>query len=324
MPKLFILAAISFAVYYFFFRENSPKNDTKQTSIPETTETVETTSPAVITAAESTEAVARPVATQPAKKYTESEKLTIKSLYTKAKLAFKEADLITAKENTEQVLKLLNENSSDWKNAAELLGRINIAIFTTGYMSPDKTIHTVKRGDSLDKIAKQYHTTLKALQNLNGIPPTSSTIRLGQSITAFKGNWSIKISKSKYRLYLYNNSKLFKFYNVGTGRNNKTPEGTFEVADKIKEPTWEYNGKKYAFGSKENVLGTRWMKLRATGVTPDYQGYGIHGTWAPQSIGKMSSNGCIRMKNEDVEELYSILPKYSDTNGLLTSVTIEK
>jgi len=50
------------------------------------------------------------------------------------------------------------------------------------------------------------------------------------------------------------------------------------------------------------------MTLRATGDTEDVRGYGIHGTWEPSSIGKAESAGCIRMRNEEVEELYSLIP----------------
>ena len=57
------------------------------------------------------------------------------------------------------------------------------------------------------------------------------------------------------------------------------------------------------------MLGTRWMSLKATGDTnKSLHGYGIHGTWKPETIGTKSSNGCIRMKNEEVNELFSIVP----------------
>jgi hypothetical protein len=46
-----------------------------------------------------------------------------------------------------------------------------------------------------------------------------------------------------------------------------------------------------------NPLGTRWMGL-------GYKGYGIHGTNMPLSIGKAASHGCIRMRNQDVEDLF--------------------
>jgi lipoprotein-anchoring transpeptidase ErfK/SrfK len=35
--------------------------------------------------------------------------------------------------------------------------------------------------------------------------------------------------------------------------------------------------------------------------------YGFHGTNNPNSIGKDASNGCIRMKNEDVEEFFELV-----------------
>ena len=63
------------------------------------------------------------------------------------------------------------------------------------------------------------------------------------------------------------------------------------------------------FGDKENILGTRWMSLTATGETPPARGYGIHGTWEPATLGKQSSAGCIRMRNSDVEELFMLVPE---------------
>jgi len=38
------------------------------------------------------------------------------------------------------------------------------------------------------------------------------------------------------------------------------------------------------------------------------RGFGIHGTSAPQSIGKSASHGCIRLRNRDVEELFELVP----------------
>jgi lipoprotein-anchoring transpeptidase ErfK/SrfK len=42
---------------------------------------------------------------------------------------------------------------------------------------------------------------------------------------------------------------------------------------------------------------------------PELTGFGIHGTWQRDSIGKQSSAGCIRMLNEDVEELFDLVPR---------------
>ncbi|MCK9905719.1 L,D-transpeptidase, partial [Frankia sp. Cpl3] len=48
----------------------------------------------------------------------------------------------------------------------------------------------------------------------------------------------------------------------------------------------------------ENIYGTR-------GLIFANDGYAIHGTNNPKSIGQAVSLGCIRLQNPDVEELYS-------------------
>lgn len=48
------------------------------------------------------------------------------------------------------------------------------------------------------------------------------------------------------------------------------------------------------------VLGTRRLELG--------DGYGIHGTDHPESIGKAASHGCVRLRNEDIEKLYDMVP----------------
>ena len=108
---------------------------------------------------------------------------------------------------------------------------------------------------------------------------------------------------------MYDGKNLFKVYKVGIGRQGRTPSGKFIIRTKQKEPIWYNEGKAIQYGSKENVLGTRWMALKPIGNTnQNLRGYGIHGTWQPETIGTRSSNGCIRMKNEEVNELFSILP----------------
>lgn len=55
-----------------------------------------------------------------------------------------------------------------------------------------------------------------------------------------------------------------------------------------------------------NELGTRWMPLAPAdaGLPTDL---GIHGTIAPETIGKYESHGCPRMFKKDVEELYDLV-----------------
>jgi len=61
-------------------------------------------------------------------------------------------------------------------------------------------------------------------------------------------------------------------------------------------------------GDPKNPLGTRWMALNGTqGDAVGKEGFGIHGTIDPDSMGKEMSHGCIRMVNGNVEKVYDML-----------------
>jgi len=92
---------------------------------------------------------------------------------------------------------------------------------------------------------------------------------------------------------------------IGVGRPQfPTPAGKFSIIRKIEHPAWENPylapGEQRIEAGAENPLGTRWLGFKATA-----QGeYGIHGTDTPQSIGKLSSHGCVRMRIADAEKLF--------------------
>ena len=316
LPVVAVAISVGVLLYFFFYTQSE---DTKETVSEETVvESPEKVVPQERVKAPKQREVKIPITTQ--------SKANLSSLYLKAKSALSQGDLLLARDLANEILNKVNEGTSAWDRAAVIIGKANTLIYATDYVSPDKINHIVKTGDSLDKIVKQYSTTLEAMQRSNNLPLTSSTIRLGQSLTVYKGEWRIRISKSKFRLYLYNKENLFKVYQIATGKGNKTPEGNFVISAKIKEPEWTNKGIKHPFGDPKNVLGTRWMKLRAAATNPNKHltGYGIHGTWQPDSLGKMASNGCIRMTNKDVEELFAVIPKYSNPDGNLVPVSIER
>ncbi|MEW6547476.1 MAG: L,D-transpeptidase [Bacillota bacterium] len=92
-------------------------------------------------------------------------------------------------------------------------------------------------------------------------------------------------------LTFFRMGRFYKVYPCGVGRpSTPTPRGRWHIVAKIRHPEWE-------------ALGTRWMELDVP-----WGRYGIHGTNAPWSIGHWVSNGCIRMYNQDVEELYDLAP----------------
>ncbi|QJD81879.1 L,D-transpeptidase [Cohnella herbarum] len=100
----------------------------------------------------------------------------------------------------------------------------------------------------------------------------------------------IIVDKSNHRLAVVSGNVMLRNYEVGLG-GGKTPEGKFVITEKVKDPNGSSTG---AFGSR--------------GMTLSDSRYGIHGTDEPESMGKDESLGCVRMKKEDIEELYDLVP----------------
>lgn len=189
----------------------------------------------------------------------------------------------------------------------KMLGQINVSLLLSPAPMPEKMEYIVKSGDILEILARKNGTTVDLIQKCNSLQ--GKMIHPGDCLRIFNAKLAIVISKSRNDLLLKANDRFFKRYAVGTGKFGTTPAGSFIISDKIAEPPWwRPDGKMIPFGDKENVLGTRWMSLAATGATPKVRGYGIHGTWEPDTIGKQASAGCVRLVNSEVEELFVIVP----------------
>lgn len=123
-------------------------------------------------------------------------------------------------------------------------------------------------------------------------------------------------TRAKY-LYLVQDDGRAIRYGIGVGRQGFSWSGTAVIKRKAKWPTWTppaamVKRDKFAAqwadgmpGGPRNPLGARALYL--------FQGnrdtlYRIHGTFAPSSIGKAVSSGCIRMINADVADLYDRVP----------------
>jgi lipoprotein-anchoring transpeptidase ErfK/SrfK len=197
--------------------------------------------------------------------------------------------------------KLMSDHpdSDQMESIQKHLGDLNLNIITSNVETPDTVIHEVQPGDSLGKIAKQYGTTVDLIKKSNNL--RNDVIRAGQRLRVWKTPFNIFVDKSQNILILKSGSEVVKVYNVSTGENNSTPVGTFKITSKITDPVWFKSGAVVPPQSPDNVLGTRWMGF-------DIAGYGIHGTTAPDKIGQQVTAGCVRMRNEEVEELYTLIP----------------
>jgi len=119
-------------------------------------------------------------------------------------------------------------------------------------------------------------------------------------------------------LYLVEDEYSAIRYGIGVGRAGRAFSGTAEVGRKAKWPRWQPTDnmikrqpEKYAryadgvAGGGGNPLGARALYLYRNGRDTYYR---IHGTTEPSSIGKAVSNGCIRMINDHVVDLYDRVP----------------
>jgi len=167
----------------------------------------------------------------------------------------------------------------------------------------------VRKGDSLWLICKriekehQLHVEPGLIRLVNSM--ASNAIYPGANLKVPAQPLSIYVKKSKFRLEVMLGNVLIRRYGVGTGKDNRTPEGKFTIATRLKDPHWYKPGVgKLSPDHPENILGTRWLGFAAKDGFPDAATFGIHGTKEDQTIGTESSAGCIRMHNADVEELF--------------------
>ncbi|MFH2145714.1 MAG: L,D-transpeptidase family protein [Candidatus Omnitrophota bacterium] len=184
--------------------------------------------------------------------------------------------------------------------AGKRLGQLNIDILFSTEKTSDSFLYEVQPGDNLYKIAKNNNTTVELLMKSNNLSDT--LIRPGMKLKVNQAVFSIEIDKSEKTLTFLGDGEALKTYPIAVGADDSpTPVGQFKIVNRIVEPVWYKAGAIVPAGSPENILGSRWLGLSDPG-------YGIHGTVDSNPIVQQSTQGCIRMKNEDVEELFIIVP----------------
>jgi len=98
----------------------------------------------------------------------------------------------------------------------------------------------------------------------------------------------IEVNRLMKKLTFYQQGQYYKTFPIAIGRpSTPTPLGEYKVYEKNPRP--------------HPSLGTRWLAFT-------YQRHGIHGTFNPWTINTAATAGCVRMYNEDVEEIYPLVP----------------
>jgi lipoprotein-anchoring transpeptidase ErfK/SrfK len=121
---------------------------------------------------------------------------------------------------------------------------------------------------------------------------------------------TVVIDTDERLLYLVEKGGMARRYGVGVGRPGFEWAGAHRVSRKAEWPDWRPPAemrKRQPYlpvmmpGGPKNPLGARALYLGSSL-------YRIHGTSEPWTIGSAVSSGCIRMRNEDVVDLYDRVP----------------
>jgi murein L,D-transpeptidase YafK len=142
------------------------------------------------------------------------------------------------------------------------------------------------------------------------------------STQLYDSPYYIKISKVKYTLSVYDSKGWLITYPVVFGSSDlrdklyegdrKTPEGDFTIVSKKVHSKWDrFMMLDYPTPESYNKFNER----KNQGIVPASAkiggGIGIHGTWPHEDFQidryRNWTDGCISMRNKDVEELYSMI-----------------
>jgi lipoprotein-anchoring transpeptidase ErfK/SrfK len=123
---------------------------------------------------------------------------------------------------------------------------------------------------------------------------------------------ALVVDRENFQLKLYKDLKLEKTYDVAIGAQGRdTPAGLYHIENKAVDPDWnvpysdwtgDLAGTVVPGGTPENPLKARWLGI--------VDGAGIHGVDPSEygTIGHAASHGCVRMRIDDVIDLYPRVP----------------
>jgi len=159
--------------------------------------------------------------------------------------------------------------------------------------------HVMQPGGTLSEVAEQYNVPWRYLERLNRV--SADRVRAGAKLKVIRGPFGAVVDLSDFEITIHSHGYYVASYKIGIGQKGQsTPIGEFKVGEKLENPTYYPQGEPVVSADDpKNPLGEHWLSIG--------DGYGIHGTIDPGSIGRAASKGCIRMRNEDIEQVYDML-----------------
>lgn len=135
------------------------------------------------------------------------------------------------------------------------------------------------------------------------VPLQFSQIANAQSSTPNASNRTprqILVSVPDRKLAVIEGGKVIRTFPISVGASvSPSPTGELHIVRRLTNPTYYHPGVVIPAGAN-NPLGPRWIGL-------SQNGYGIHGTNRPESVGHAASHGCIRLRNRDIKQLFEMV-----------------
>ena len=160
---------------------------------------------------------------------------------------------------------------------------------------------------------------MSALKFFTAIILSAAFILGSLTATAQAADKKIYINLASRLMLFYDGDTKLAVYHLGVGKpSTPTPTGYYKINTKEINPSWiDPSDPEYEIPSgPDNPLGYRWMQISGN--------YGIHGTNRPDSIGHYVSNGCIRMNERDVEELFDAVEVGTPVEIMYNRIVVEK
>ncbi|MEN6542433.1 L,D-transpeptidase family protein [Parvibaculum sp.] len=180
----------------------------------------------------------------------------------------------------------------------------------------ETTVYETHHEDTLPDIAQRFDLGYVEIRTANPdidpwLPGAGHWLHLPtRHILPLAPRRGIVINLPELRLYYFGPKGQVATFPLGIGREGKeTPLGTTKVRAKRENPTWVPTASEHAENpdlpqavgpGPDNPMGVRALYLA-------WQGYAIHGTNKPYSIGRRDSHGCIRLYPEDIQRLYDMV-----------------
>jgi lipoprotein-anchoring transpeptidase ErfK/SrfK len=177
-------------------------------------------------------------------------------------------------------------------------------IYSTDYhMEPP---YVVQAGETLQTIANQYQVPDELLARINGID-AAAPLQPGQQLKVVRGPFTASISLRDHTLTLHVGGYYAGRFEVGIGSERQNAEGTWLVKHKLINPTYYGRDRVIDADDPSNPLGEYWIGLASATTQTTVEPFGIHGTYAPESIHRDDPRGYIRLKPDDARDMYDIL-----------------